>query len=81
MPLLDFMSVAGTAPTSPPSRRQTNTDAPDFAKAHPDQFLPESAEKVAAITVNVHYKFAEGGTWQNRWPTHVDVDEAEWARL
>ena len=47
----------------------TNTDAPDYAKAHPDQFPAEAAEKVAAITENVHRKFAQGGTWQNRWPT------------
>jgi putative spermidine/putrescine transport system substrate-binding protein len=59
----------------------TNTDAPDYAKAHPDQFPPESAAKIAAITQNVRRKFAKGGTWQNRWPTHVDVYEAEWARF
>ncbi len=59
----------------------TNTDAPSYAKAHPDQFPPESAEKIAAITANVQHKFAQGGTWQNRWPTHVDVYEAEWARF
>jgi len=59
----------------------TNTDAPDYAKAHPDQFPAEGAEKVAAITANVHRKFAQGGTWQNRWPKHVDVYETEWARF
>jgi putative spermidine/putrescine transport system substrate-binding protein len=59
----------------------TNTDAPSYAKAHPDQFPPEAAEKIAAITANVQRKFAQGGTWQNRWPTHVDVYEAEWARF
>jgi hypothetical protein len=26
-------------------------------------------------------KFAQGGTWQNRWPTHVDAYEAEWVRF
>ena len=25
--------------------------------------------------------FAKGGTWQNRWPTHVDVYESEWSRF
>jgi putative spermidine/putrescine transport system substrate-binding protein len=59
----------------------TNTDAPSYAKAHPDQFPPEAAEKIAAITANVQHKFAQGGTWQNRWPTHVDAYEAEWARF
>ncbi len=59
----------------------TNTDAPSYAKAHPDQFPPETAEKIGAITANVQRKFAQGGTWQNRWPTHVDVYEAEWARF
>jgi putative spermidine/putrescine transport system substrate-binding protein len=59
----------------------TNTDAPDYAKAHPDQFPPDAAQKVAAITANVHHKFAQGGTWQNRWPKHVDVYETEWARF
>ena len=59
----------------------TNTDAPSYAKAHPDQFPPETAEKIAAITANVQHKFAQGGTWQNRWPTHVDAYEAEWARF
>jgi len=36
---------------------------------------------VAAITANVHHKFAQGGTWQNRWPKHVDTYETEWARF
>jgi putative spermidine/putrescine transport system substrate-binding protein len=26
-------------------------------------------------------KFEQGGTWQNRWPTHVDVYEEEWQRF
>jgi hypothetical protein len=59
----------------------TNTDAPEYAKAHPDQFLAGAAEKVAVITANVHHKFTQGGTWQNRWPKHVDVYETEWARF
>jgi spermidine/putrescine-binding protein len=59
----------------------TNPDAPEFAKAHPDQFSAADAEKIGAITDNVRNKFQQGGTWQNRWPTHVDVYEAEWARF
>ena len=53
----------------------TNTDAPDYAKAHPDEFPAGEAQKVADITANVRRKFAQGGTWQNRWPTQVDVYE------
>jgi putative spermidine/putrescine transport system substrate-binding protein len=29
----------------------------------------------------VRRKFAKGGTWQNRWPTAVDVYEAQWSRF
>jgi len=32
-------------------------------------------------TENVRKKFAKGGTWQNRWPTHVETYESEWARF
>ena len=53
----------------------TNTDAPDYAKAHADEFPAGEAQKVADITANVRRKFAQGGTWQNRWPTEVDVYE------
>jgi putative spermidine/putrescine transport system substrate-binding protein len=59
----------------------TNTDAPDYAKQHPDEFPAADAKKVADITANVRRKFAQGGTWQNRWPTHVEVYEAEWTRF
>jgi putative spermidine/putrescine transport system substrate-binding protein len=59
----------------------TNTEAPDYAKQHPDEFPAEAAQKVVSITENVRRKFAQGGTWQNRWPTHVDVYESEWSRF
>jgi len=59
----------------------TNTDAPDYAKAHPDEFSADDAAKVRSITENVRHKFAKGGTWQNRWPTAVDVYESEWSRF
>jgi spermidine/putrescine-binding protein len=80
--LLDFM-LGGWYGAKITSMRgyMTNTDAPEYAKAHSDQFPADSAAKVAAITENVRRKFAKGGTWQNRWPTHVDVYEAEWARF
>lgn len=59
----------------------TNPQAPAYAGAHPDQFTAAQAKKIAAITANVRHKFEQGGTWQNRWPTHVDEYEAEWARF
>jgi len=59
----------------------TNTDAPAYAKAHTDEFSSDEAGKVTSITENVRRKFAKGGTWQNRWPTAVDVYEAQWSRF
>jgi putative spermidine/putrescine transport system substrate-binding protein len=59
----------------------TNPSAPGYAKAHPDEFSAEEAARVAEITEGVQHKFEQGGTWQNRWPTHVDVYEEEWQRF
>jgi spermidine/putrescine-binding protein len=59
----------------------TNPMAPEYAKAHPDEFTAEEAARVAEITDGVQRKFEQGGTWQNRWPTHVDVYEEEWQRF
>ena len=59
----------------------TNTEAPDYAKQHPEEFPGAEAEKVAEITDNVRRKFKQGGAWQNRWPTHVEVYESEWSRF
>jgi putative spermidine/putrescine transport system substrate-binding protein len=59
----------------------TNPDAPTYAKAHPDQFTSAEVRKIDAITDDVRHKFEQGGTWQNRWPTHVDAYESEWARF
>ena len=59
----------------------TNTDAPEYAASHPEEIGSDNAKKVAEITENVRRKFAKGGTWQNRWPTHVEVYETEWARF
>lgn len=80
--LLDFM-LGGWYGAKITTMRgyMTNTDAPDYAKAHPDEFSAEEAAKVTSITENVRRKFAQGGTWQNRWPTAVDVYEAEWSRF
>ena len=41
----------------------------------------EEAARVAEITEGVQRKFEQGGTWQNRWPTNVDVYEEEWQRF
>jgi len=59
----------------------TNPEAPAFAAAHPDRFSPEDAKRIAEIDAGVKQKFAAGGTWQNRWPTHVDAYEEEWQRF
>ena len=59
----------------------TNTQAPEYAKEHSHEFSADEAKKVADITANVRRKFAQGGTWQNRWPSHVDAYESEWARF
>ena len=59
----------------------TNPMAPDYAKAHPEEFSAEEAARVAEIAAGVQQKFEQGGTWQNRWPTHVDVYEEEWQRF
>jgi spermidine/putrescine-binding protein len=80
--LLDFM-LGGWYGAKITSLRgyMTNTQAPDYAKQHPDEFPGPEAEKVAQITTNVRRKFAQGGTWQNRWPTHVEAYESEWSRF
>ncbi|HEX7126395.1 MAG TPA: extracellular solute-binding protein [Thermodesulfobacteriota bacterium] len=59
----------------------TNPQAPAYAKAHPQEFTADEAKKVADIDANVKRKFEKGGTWQNRWPTHVETYESEWARF
>lgn len=59
----------------------TNTQAPEYAQQHQDEFPAEDAKKVTDITENVRRKFAKGGTWQNRWPTAVDAYESEWSRF
>jgi spermidine/putrescine-binding protein len=59
----------------------TNPQAADYAKNHPDEFSAEEAARVAEIIDGVKAKFEKGGTWQNRWPTHVDVYEEEWQRF
>ena len=59
----------------------TNPRAVEYARAHPDEFTAEEAARVAEITEGVKAKFEKGGTWQNRWPTHVDAYEEQWQRF
>lgn len=59
----------------------TNPAAADYAAAHPEEFTPEEAARIREISEGVKRKFEQGGTWQNRWPTHVDAYEEEWQRF
>ena len=59
----------------------TNPTAPQFARDNSDVFSTDEAEKIAAIDSGVQDRFATGGTWQNRWPTNVDLYEEEWQRF
>ncbi|MFO1352853.1 MAG: extracellular solute-binding protein [Gammaproteobacteria bacterium] len=59
----------------------THPGAPAYAKAHADEFKPDEAEQVAKLHQAVLDKFKHGGTWQQRWPTHIEVYEEEWARF
>jgi len=59
----------------------TNPMAPAYAAANPGEFDADAAAKVAAIDAGVKDRFAVGGTWQNRWPTEVDLYEEEWQRF
>jgi putative spermidine/putrescine transport system substrate-binding protein len=59
----------------------TNPLAIKYARSHPEEFTAEEAERVAEIIQGVQAKFEKGGTWQNRWPTYVDVYEEEWQRF
>jgi putative spermidine/putrescine transport system substrate-binding protein len=59
----------------------TNPQATDYARSQPGEFKAEDAKRVAEIDANVKRKFEAGGTWQNRWPTHVEEYEAQWARF
>ena len=45
------------------------------------RIYPEEARKIAEIRRTSSRKFEQGGTWQNRWPTQVEVYEEEWQRF
>jgi spermidine/putrescine-binding protein len=59
----------------------TSPGAAEYARTHPSEFTSDQAEKVEQIHANVKSKFEMPGTWQQRWPTHVEVYEEEWARF
>lgn len=59
----------------------TNPQAAGYAAAHPAEFSAAESQKISDISNGVERKFAQGGTWQNRWPKHVEVYESEWARF
>lgn len=80
--LLDFMLGPWYGATITSLRGyMTNPGAADFAAANPDLFPPEEAARIAEIIAGVQERFAFGGTWQNRWPTNVDLYEEEWQRF
>lgn len=58
----------------------TNSQAVDFAQQS-DDFAQEEAQVIATNDARVKEKFSFGGTWQNRWPTNVDLYEEEWQRF
>jgi spermidine/putrescine-binding protein len=59
----------------------TSPGAAEYARAHPDEFSAEQASEIESIHAGVKSKFDIPGTWQQRWPTHVEVYEEEWARF
>lgn len=59
----------------------TNSQAPDYAKAHPGEFEPGEAEAAVANDANVKKKVEHGGIWHNRWPTHFQEHQSAWARF
>lgn len=80
--LLNFLLSPWYGATITGSRGyMTNPGVGEYAKANPGEFSAEQADKVTAIDANVKRKFEQGGTWQNRWPTNVELYESEWARF
>lgn len=80
--VLDFMLGGWYGATITGMRGyMTNPMAPEYAAANPGEFDADAAAKVAAIDKGVQEKFAVGGTWQNRWPTEVELYEEEWQRF
>lgn len=80
--LLDFMLGPWYGATITGLRGyMTNPGAQAFAADNPNLFEPEEATRITQIIEGVQERFAFGGTWQNRWPIHVDQYEEEWQRF
>lgn len=59
----------------------TNSQAVPYAKEHPDVFEAGEPEEAARVHERGIFKTEHAALWQQRWPDHVHVMEAEWARL
>lgn len=59
----------------------TNPEAVVYAEENPQEFSADDVAKIKDISGRVQKKFERGGTWQNRWPEHVDTYQTEWARF
>ena len=59
----------------------TSPESADYARSHPDEFGADKAAEVEKIHAIVNGKFEIPGTWQQRWPTHIEAYEEEWARF
>ncbi|HYW77268.1 MAG TPA: extracellular solute-binding protein [Gammaproteobacteria bacterium] len=59
----------------------TNPHAVEYAKAHPNEFSAKEAQKIERITKDVKSKFDQGGSWQQRWPKHIDAYQQQWERF
>lgn len=59
----------------------TNPGAVHYAKTHPKEFTEAQANKIEKIVNGVESKFEQGGTWQQRWPKHIDAYQEQWERF
>lgn len=59
----------------------TNPQAVPYAEENPQEFSADDVTKIKEISQRVQKKFETGGTWQNRWPEHVETYQTEWARF
>ncbi len=79
--LLDFMLGPWYGATITQMRGYiTNPQAAPFARQS-DLFTADEADHIEEVDNRVKEKFSYGGTWQNRWPTEVDLYEEEWQRF
>ena len=80
--LLDFMLGGWYGATISLLRGYlTSPESAEYARSHPDEFGADKAAEVEKIHAIVNGKFEIPGTWQQRWPTHIEAYEEEWARF